>query len=433
MEWPVQRRHIRTSLMNQRWWLRAVTIIAAALAWAALLATRLSGLGHVAATPPASAPPDCSSSSAETPPNAAVQTSGTEQQFIQLCQACSPAAPYAVDGIDCLCNPCCEAHWDARRPIPWQVFAQGEYVGPARLEHVPEYRIRVDDVLECIYRLTRNESLTPYRLNVGDTVRVESITDEKIDRDLVIQPDGSITLRLVGQVRAGGRTVEELSGELEEQYKQYYKVPAITVTPVKVDTKLEDLRAAVDSQFGAGRQTRRVRVTPEGTVQLPAIGSVPAQGLTMDELKREIEERYALIVEGIEITPVLFERAPRFLYVIGEVRTPGRFDLTGPTTLMQAIALAGGWNNGGNLREIVVFRRAEDWRLIATRIDIRGALLGQRPCPADEIWLRDSDIVVVPKMPIQLLDDFIELVFTRGIYGVIPLSTSINIASSSTL
>ena len=129
----------------------------------------------------------------------------------------------------------------------------------------------------------------------------------------------------------------------------------------------------------------------------------------------------------------LFERAPRFLYVIGEVRTPGRFDLTGPTTLMQAIALAGGWNNGGNLREIVVFRRAEDWRLIATRIDIRGALLGQRPCPADEIWLRDSDIVVVPKMPIQLLDDFIELVFTRGIYGIIPLSTSINIASSSTL
>jgi hypothetical protein len=36
-------------------------------------------------------------------------------------------------------------------------------------------------------------------------------------------------------------------------------------------------------------------------------------------------------------------------------------------------------------------------------------------------------------MPIQLLDDFIELVFTRGIYGIIPLSTSINIASSSTL
>ena len=42
-------------------------------------------------------------------------------------------------------------------------------------------------------------------------------------------------------------------------------------------------------------------VTPEGSVQLPGIGSVPAQGLTLDELKMEIDERYALVVEGIEV------------------------------------------------------------------------------------------------------------------------------------
>ena len=101
------------------------------------------------------------------------------------------------------------------------------------------------------------------------------------------------------------------------------------------------------------------------------------------------------------MTPILAQRAPRFIYVVGEVRNPGRFDLVGPTTAMQSIALAGGWNNGGNLRQIVVFRRAEDWRLLATRLDIRGALYGERPSPSDEIWLRDSDIVVVPKMPIR--------------------------------
>ena len=39
-------------------------------------------------------------------------------------------------------------------PISWQSLAQGEYVGPAREPHVPEYQLRVDDELEFVYRLT---------------------------------------------------------------------------------------------------------------------------------------------------------------------------------------------------------------------------------------------------------------------------------------
>jgi polysaccharide export outer membrane protein len=296
---------------------------------------------------------------------------------------------------------------------------------------VPEYRLRVDDSLSFVYRLTREESKTPYELNVGDTIKVESLTDPNLDRELVIQPDGSITLRLLGQMRAADRTVEQLREHLEEAYKKFYKVPAMTVTPLKVNTRLEDLRAAVDARYGAGGQQRNAVVTPEGTLQLPGIGSVPAQGLTLDELKREVDERYAQFVGGIEVTPVLAERAPRYIYVLGEVHQPGRYALVGPTTVMQSIALASGWNNGGNLREIVVFRRGDDWQLMATRLDMRGALIGKRPCPADEIWLRDSDIVVVPKSAILLTNDFIELVFTRGIYGVVPLSVGYNYSRTS--
>ncbi len=343
------------------------------------------------------------------------------------CQYTSPAAPRPINGVECndQCQlGCGEAKWDAWKPIPWQVFAQGEYVGPARPQHVPEYRLRVDDQLQFVYRLTREESSTPYELNVGDVIKVESLTDPLLDRELVIQPDGSVTLRLLGQIRAADRTTEQLREMLEAKYKQFYKVPAISVTPIKVNTRLEDLRAAVDARAGAGGQFRDARVTPEGTIQLPGIGSVPAQGLTLDELKQEIDERYGQFVGGIEVTPVLTQRAPRYVFVVGEVRTPGRFALEGPTTVMQSIALAGGWNNGGNLREIVVFRRGDDWQLQATRLDLRGALIGKRPCPADEIWLRDSDLVVVPKSAILLTDDFIELVFTRGIYGVVPFSTS---------
>jgi len=299
---------------------------------------------------------------------------------------------------------------------------------------VPEYRLRVDDVIEFVYRLTREETAQPYRLNVGDVIRIESLADRNLDRELEIQPDGSITLRLLGQVRAARRTVQQLHDELEQRYAEFYKKPALTVTPLKVNTRLEDLRATVDSRAGAGGQNQSARVTPEGTVQLPAIGSIPAQGLTLDELKREVDERYLQVVSGIEVTPILVSRAPRFAYVLGEVVHPGRYPLEAPTTVMQSLAMAGGWNNGGNLRHIVVFRRGEDWRLLATRLDLRGALLGKRPCPADEIWLRDSDMVIVPKSPILLTDDFINLVFTRGIYGVVPFQgVTINMAKLSSI
>jgi polysaccharide export outer membrane protein len=323
-------------------------------------------------------------------------------------------------GFHCAKSGPCANDWNAARQIPFDKFAQGEYVGPARTAHVSIYRLRPDDQIDCVFRITRDRSLKPYELNVGDQVQIESFADERLRRDLIVQPDGTITLGLLGQVLAAGMTVDELRKDLDERYKQYYNNPSITVTPIAVNTKLEDLRATVDGRQGFGGQSLRVQVTPDGTIALPAVENIPAQGLSLSELKREIDARYEAVVEGIEVTPVLTQRAPRYIYVVGEVLNPGRFTLEGPTTLIQSIALAGSWNVGANIEQVVVFRRDENWCLMATMLDVRGALLGRRPCPADEIWLRDGDIVVVPKSKILLNNNFINLVFTNGIYGVLP-------------
>ena len=341
--------------------------------------------------------------------------------------------PGALWGVDSATSACDPRLWGAAQPLDLQAFGPGEYVGHPRTAHVGEYRLRVDDTLEFVFRITRNEQPTPYELNVGDEIRIESVADAALNRDLLIQPDGTITLRLIGQLKATRRNVAQLRDEIEEAYRKYYKEPAVTVTPLKVNTKLEDLRAAVDRRQGSGGQTREARVTPEGTVSLPAIGAVQAQGLTLDELKQEIDARYALEVNGLEVTPVLLQRAPRYVYVLGEVRTPGRYTLEGPTTAMQALSLAGGWNVGGNLRQVVVFRRGDDWRLLATMLDLRGALYGKVPIPSDEIWLNDADIVVVPKSPIRVFDDYVNLVFTQGLYQIVPFSTSVNFSFLNTL
>ncbi|HEY1598080.1 MAG TPA: polysaccharide biosynthesis/export family protein [Pirellulales bacterium] len=332
-----------------------------------------------------------------------------------------PPVPNFRCGVKCQPGGSCyELNWKAMRPIPWQIFAQGEYIGPHRLRHVPEYRMRVDDQILLIFRLTTVPSVEPYVLAVGDELDVESLTNADVDHHVIVQPDGRITLRMLGQVRVAGRTVASVRQDLEKQYEKFIREPTITVTPTKLNSKVLELRATIDARQGFGGQQREVRVTPEGTIQLPGLGSVPAQGLTLSELKREIDVRYKLLVHGFEVTPILTNRAPRYIYVVGEVTQPGRYELLAPTTAMQSIALAGGWKVGGNLAHVVVFRRDDCWQLMATVLEIHLPLFGKSACPADEIWLRDSDIIVVPKRPIKVVDDAIELVFTRGLYGVIP-------------
>lgn len=439
-----------------RWQLAlALLALVVAASWHVERATHASGGDSLPAVSPA-APSEPGRVRAETTQATSLSHSLRERSPILLCQGFEPISPRANEqparqpacqscqyakccNCGCVCRNesgrsiCARCRFESSRAAAWQAYAQGEYVAHARTAHVPEYRLRVDDQLDMVYRLTRDETTTPYRLNVGDEVQVESFTDPEINRNLLIQPDGTITLRLLGQVHATGRTVVQLRDKLEELYKKYYKVPAITVTPLKVNTKLEDLRATIDRRAGIGGQSQAVRITPEGTVALPGIGSVQAQGLTLPELQKEMNECYRQVVEGIEVIPILVQRAPRYIYVVGEVKTPGRYEMVGPTTALQAISLAGSYNVGANLRQIVVFRRGDDWRLMATMINLNGALLGREPCPEGEIWLNDSDVVLVPKGKILQADDFINLVFTRGIYGVFPLSAAINFSKLSTL
>lgn len=354
-------------------------------------------------------------------PAAAAPKPAAEQK-VALCQALGAAAPYPIAGLDGASAGCGEPRWRDARPIDWQKYAQGEYAGHERLEHVPQYRLRVGDELDVVFRISREPLPRAYRLNVGDRVRIESLADSSLDRELIVQPDGTITLPLLGQVYAARAVVSQLRDELERRYQQFYKQPAVTVTPLKVNALVEDMRSTVDLRYGYGGQSRRAKVTPEGTIQLPLVGNLPVQGMTLGEVQDELEERFAAGGAPLAVTPVLISRAPRYIYVLGEVASPGRYELTGPTTAMQALSKAGGWNHGGNVWKAVVFRRGDDWRLLATQLELRGPLYGKRPCPADEIWLNDSDIVLVPKTRILVAQNVIDLVFTQGAYKIAPFT-----------
>lgn len=323
-----------------------------------------------------------------------------------------------------------EPTWNSERMIPWESRSYGEYIGPFRTPHVPEYRLRVGDELDFVYVLSRQRTQKAYELNVGDEIQILSSADTSLNQPettrsgangLEILSDGSVSLQLIGQVRASGKTVQALQEELHDRYSVYVKSPAIVVQVVKANTRMQDLIESVTATAGQGGQVRNVSVSPDGTVQLPLLGSVPAIGLTLDEIGREVDARYRMEgLTGVRATPILVNRASRFVYVMGQVDQPGRFEMNDPTTVMQAIALAGGSNLGANLRQVIVFRRDANWRLVATRLDLAGAMFGRRPQPSDEIWLRHSDIILIPKQPILRLSEAVDLYLNRTAYAIFP-------------
>lgn len=336
-------------------------------------------------------------------------------------------------------GPCLERHqqcWQCPYRPPFDQFGPGEYAGPARSVRIPEYRLRTGDEILFMFMLVGLRSEGAYRLAVGDELLIESQADATLTRGdlndgLVVQPDGTITLRLIGQVHAAGQTIDQLRSVINERYKKYYDDPAIDVTPVNTGTAAARVREAISGTGGFDPQEIAQTITPSGEIRLPRIGSVQAQGLTLEELKEEINLRYDELVGGLEVEPSLQTQAPHHIYVLGEVNQPGRYDLDTPTTVLGAMAMAAGHIPGANLRQVVIFRRGDHWELLSTQLDLRGAILGREAHPHDEIWLRDGDVVIVPAAPIRLFNNFVRQVFTDGIYGIFPITGTYNLRTTN--
>jgi polysaccharide export outer membrane protein len=114
------------------------------------------------------------------------------------------------------------------------------------------------------------------------------------------------------------------------------------------------------SVFGHEDLTKTTKVSPDGLVNFPLIGNVRAAGRTVDEVSAEIQERLArdFLVEP-HVTVSVWEYLSQWVNVIGEVAKPGRYYMTGPTTLIDAVSQAGGLRPAAG-ETILVTRRPSE-------------------------------------------------------------------------
>jgi polysaccharide biosynthesis/export protein len=138
--------------------------------------------------------------------------------------------------------------------------------------------------------------------------------------------------------------------------------------------------------------TKDYRVDLAGNVSVPLIGDVPAVGRTTAELRQEIATRLgARYLRNPDVTLSVKESTSNNITLEGGVRRPGLFPVTGPMTLIQGVALAGGIDpQQGNPRRLAIFRRIQGQRMAAA-FDLVSIRRGEMPDP--EIY--PGDIIIV--------------------------------------
>lgn len=102
--------------------------------------------------------------------------------------------------------------------------------------------------------------------------------------------------------------------------------------------------------------SRQVNVLPDGMITLPLIGEIKAGGLTTETLRKTIVDRIKVYQENAVVSVIVKEINSYKIYVLGEVARPGTYTLKTRTTLLQAIALVGGFTQFASKDNISILR-----------------------------------------------------------------------------
>lgn len=139
--------------------------------------------------------------------------------------------------------------------------------------------------------------------------------------------------------------------------------------------------------------SQSLQVRPDGRITLPLVGDLTAAGLTSIELRDRIANSLREYVANPVVTVIVVEVVEPVVYVMGEVNQPGTVAMRGPMTVLQALAVAGGFKEFANTKSIRVLRRNGDAATVETiPFNYKDAVKADAPV----LYLREGDTVVVP-------------------------------------
>ena len=178
------------------------------------------------------------------------------------------------------------------------------------------------------------------------------------------------------------------------------------VLPARGQTPAPGPRGAVDEDYRIGPEdvlsivvwknetlSRQVTVRPDGKISLPLVNDVQAAGRTAMELREELTKKLSAFMPPPEVSVIVNEAKARNFHIsiLGEVEKPGRYDLKSRTTVLEAIALAGGFKDFASPTKIVILREVGG-SVRRIPFNYKRAAAGE----ADNFDVMPNDIIMVP-------------------------------------
>ncbi|MFH1281852.1 MAG: polysaccharide biosynthesis/export family protein [Candidatus Omnitrophota bacterium] len=154
-----------------------------------------------------------------------------------------------------------------------------------------------------------------------------------------------------------------------------------------------------------------VIVRPDGKISFPLIGDVKVEGFTLTQLDDVITEQLKTYVKVPEVSIMLrqFGESTNRVSILGEVAAPGVYRYSGPPSLAEVVASAGGYTKYSVIKSVMVIRyTGEGKKPEVIRINLAHILKGNKY--SNNIWLKPNDVVYVPRSPIGNLTTFTELI-----------------------
>lgn len=277
---------------------------------------------------------------------------------------------------------------------------------------------------EQVRQFTRaTESVREYLIGPGDSLNLKVWGRPEVSApNMTVGPDGIITVPRIGFIRTAGRTRTSVADEILEKLKQFYSDPEITFSILSYKN---------NKAFVLGR------------VENPGVVNFPGEGTLLEALSiaggysTEAEDTYltrCAIIRGTDTiiwidlndllqngnmalnakimnNDVIFipESQSELVYVMGEVRVPGAYNMTGRLTIMDSLMLAGGPTDDAETTTIYLIRKGGEKQGAVREINLKH-LLTTADFSRNYI-MEDDDVLYVTEKPISRFNYVLEKFF----------------------
>ncbi len=242
---------------------------------------------------------------------------------------------------------------------------------------------------------------TPYVIGPEDVLEVQVWDNKDLNQVVFVRPDGKTSLPLVGEIQAGGRTVQQFQDDLVQAYSRTVKVPSVTVIVREIKSRPVFFIGGF-AKPGAYQLSRNDLTVIEVTALNGGMSNVGdgEKGFVLRGGKK-IPVNFEKLQKGdvsqnIKLEPFDSIVIPiaELVYVQGEVRAPGPVKYTSDLTIAKAVTMVGGTTPlaAPGRTELV---RSEGEKKVRMRVDLDKILRAPEDNP--DVKLRPEDIIFVPQ------------------------------------